>query len=157
MRSWQHALKSSNKDSQHWGHSLITDEDSPATHVALHILRCSLLAKHTHLLRYLPRSVCHAWAVDMDDQVLAFLQRTVHFGELTEHQRDILSLPVREAEFGMYRLAHERVFHHAGAILALAGVQALVQFPFGGVGTYSAICYGGCCRGPRPASLHRAW
>eukprot|EP00971_Amphidinium_carterae_P050192 989002-Amphidinium_carterae.1 len=55
----------------------------------------------------------------MDDQVLAFLQRTLHLGELTEHQRDLLSLPVRDGGFGLSQLVKERVFHHAGAILAL--------------------------------------
>eukprot|EP00971_Amphidinium_carterae_P323200 6423023-Amphidinium_carterae.1 len=106
-------------------------DDSTATHVAVHILRCSLLAKHTHLIRYLPRPVCHTWASQLDDQVLVFLQRTLHLGELTEHQRDILSLPVRDGGFGISQLVKERVFHHAGAILALQSCKPWYNTPDG--------------------------
>eukprot|EP00971_Amphidinium_carterae_P040990 805131-Amphidinium_carterae.1 len=107
-------------------------EDTSATDVALHILRCSLLAKHTYLLRYLPCPVYHAWAAGLADQVMTFLQRTLHLGEITEQQQDILSLPVGDGGFGIFQLAKERVFHHAGAILALQSSQPWYSAPDGG-------------------------
>eukprot|EP00971_Amphidinium_carterae_P033697 663661-Amphidinium_carterae.1 len=78
-----------------------------AQHVALYLLRSSLLAKHLHLLRAVPTPLLLGWARRIDGQVLHTLSEILDLPALGPSQVEALQIPVNCGGLGFHSLAWE--------------------------------------------------
>eukprot|EP00971_Amphidinium_carterae_P223039 4425860-Amphidinium_carterae.2 len=90
-----------------------------AQHVALYLLRSSLLAKHLHLLRAVPTPLLLGWARRIDGQVLHTLSEILDLPALGPNQVEALQIPVNCGGLGFHSLAWEACKHHVSHVLSV--------------------------------------
>eukprot|EP00971_Amphidinium_carterae_P153697 3047605-Amphidinium_carterae.2 len=96
--------------------------DQPGQHVALHIVRASVLAMHVHLLRAIHPDDIRAWATDIDGLVRDTFARITDIP--IQANDDTFSYPPAVAGLGFSSLRREAPIHYVAQILASHHLQA---------------------------------
>eukprot|EP00971_Amphidinium_carterae_P207449 4115991-Amphidinium_carterae.1 len=98
-----------------------TLETEAAQHMALYLLRSSVLAKHIHLLRAIPTPLAMllGWARRADDNVQQTLGRILDLPELSADKVEALQVPVSCGGLGFHSLAWEAPKHHISHVLSI--------------------------------------
>eukprot|EP00971_Amphidinium_carterae_P348121 6490332-Amphidinium_carterae.1 len=94
-------------------------ESEAAQHMALYLLRSSVLAKHIHLLRAIPTPLLLGWARRADEHVQLALTRILDLPDLAPEKAEALQLPVSCGGLGFHSLAWEAAKHHISHVLAI--------------------------------------
>ena len=92
-----------------------------ATHVALGILRCQLLTRHTHLARFCQRATLAAWAAVIDADVTEWLAHVLELPLNAPAACSALQVPVSRGGLGFLSHQHEAALHYLSATLPFAG------------------------------------
>eukprot|EP00971_Amphidinium_carterae_P244449 4853806-Amphidinium_carterae.1 len=92
------------------------EEDQGGQHVALHILRLSVLAMHVHLLRALHPDRTQVWAAALDDMVRDAFTRITDI-PICAHD-DLFTYPTAEAGVGFTSLRREAATHYVAQLLS---------------------------------------
>ena len=102
--------------------SALTDALGPsssAAHLAVHILRVNLQTAFVHIFRACHRTVVHAWAGQLQEDVQTWLSDLLHCPWGGPASQLAVALPLRHAGLGILNFQYEAALHFVHGALAL--------------------------------------
>ena len=107
--------------------TLANQLNAKGMHVSLHLLRVSVCASCTHLLRALSTRLTDAWCHDLDNLVSATFCDLLRLPKLTGDQLSLVQLPLGYGGFGFLSMALEGPVHALAQQLQLRSIESLTE------------------------------